>query len=159
MSPPHHSTTPPPFYLKVKYLLIIYTAIIILLAVLPINGTNSFLNDNFILRIRLDYLAHFAIFIPWMAIAWFFRSTGKNRSTRRIITWILLGITLAVSTEFVQYLLPYRSFNINDLAANLIGVALGSVIFLFKPPGGREDGKTGRREDGKTGRQFNSLTI
>jgi VanZ family protein len=121
----------------VKYILIIYTAIIFLLAVLPINGSNSFLNDNFILSIRLDYLAHFAIFIPWMAIAWFFRSSSKARSARKIITWILLGVALAVTTELIQYMLPYRSFNINDMAANLIGVALGSVVFFFKPPVGR----------------------
>ncbi|HOX77095.1 MAG TPA: VanZ family protein [Bacteroidales bacterium] len=116
-----------------KIILILYTIIIVLLAILPINNGNGFLNDNFILSFRLDYIAHFAIFIPWMLISWLFYASWESRTLLRIFGWILLGLILAVATEFVQYLLPYRAFNINDLAANVLGVMLGGLFFIFKP--------------------------
>lgn len=115
----------------VKKTLISYSILIILLAVLPINKGESFLNDNYILNFRLDYLAHFAIFIPWIVISRIFCCRIGRRSARKILPWIGIGLALAILTEGVQYLLPYRAFNINDLAANILGVALGSLAFAF----------------------------
>jgi glycopeptide antibiotics resistance protein len=44
-------------------------------------------------------------------------------------TVILLRILLfAIFSEVVQYSLPYRTFNINDLASNLMGVLLGLLL-------------------------------
>lgn len=116
-------------------LLIIYSLIIILLAVLPINGSGSFLNDNYIVTIRLDYVAHFAIFIPWMVISRIFCHRTGRRSVLQILPWIGIGLALAILTEGVQYLLPYRAFNINDLIANVIGVGIGAVAFAFRKNG------------------------
>ncbi|KAI8811796.1 hypothetical protein BJ742DRAFT_101908 [Cladochytrium replicatum] len=39
--------------------------------------------------------------------------------------------TLAIFTEFVQGLLPYRSFDSSDIVANLIGTACGLSIALI----------------------------
>ncbi|MBN1227066.1 MAG: hypothetical protein JXA79_08735 [Deltaproteobacteria bacterium] len=33
----------------------------------------------------------------------------------------------AQGTEGIQYLLPYRAYNVNDLLANSIGITLGAV--------------------------------
>jgi glycopeptide antibiotics resistance protein len=118
-----------------KKLIIIYTSLILLLAVLPINGTDSILNNQYILSIRLDYLVHFAIFVPWMMLIWLFKGLRFNRTPIRIFGWILAGIALGMATEFIQYFLPYRAFNINDLLANVMGVILGGVFFFFKRPG------------------------
>jgi VanZ family protein len=117
-----------------KKIAISYTLLIILLAVLPINNGNSFLNNVFILSFRLDYLLHFAIFIPWMFMIWLFSGARFNRTLWKPLRWILVGLILAVTTECIQYFLPYRSFNINDLAANILGVLMGSVFFFFKKP-------------------------
>ena len=115
-----------------KKILIIYTFVLVVLAVLPINNSDSLLNNNFILSIRLDYLAHFAIFIPWMGVAWFYTGCNFKRTPLKAFNWILFGLVLAISTEFIQYYLPYRAFNINDLVANILGVMLGSVFFFIQ---------------------------
>jgi VanZ family protein len=117
-----------------KKLLISYSLLIILLAVLPINGPNSFFNDNYILEIRMDYLAHFAIFIPWMILVWLYKKLIFKVLPLKTITWLLIGLFLGLFAECIQYFLPYRTFNINDLAANTIGVLLGAVVFFFKAP-------------------------
>ena len=109
---------------------------LILIAVLPINSSESVINHTFIVSIRLDYLLHFAIFIPWV----FFMQKDIQLNLRRVSTktlvWIVAGIVFAAAMETIQYLLSYRAFNINDLLANGLGVVLGFVLMilgLFKP--------------------------
>jgi VanZ family protein len=120
-----------------------YTSILILLAVLPINRSESFLNDNYILTFRMDYIAHFAIFIPWTVIAWLFFFSFPAGMKMKITGWLLTGITVAAGTEFLQYFLPYRAFNINDMAANLTGILLGSIlVLLWKLTGKRSSAAT-----------------
>ena len=53
-----------------------------------------------------------------------------SRDIRVTLFYILLGLLFATANEAVQYLLPYRAFNINDLLANGLGVMLGSVVFI-----------------------------
>jgi VanZ family protein len=117
-----------------KKIAVSYTALIILLSVLPINNSNSFLNNQFILSFRLDYLVHFGIFIPWMFLIWLFTGERFKNTPWKPLRWILVGLILAVTTECIQYFLPYRAFNINDLVANILGVLVGSVFFFFKKP-------------------------
>ena len=45
----------------------------------------------------------------------------------KVLPAILLGILLALSAEGVQYFLPYRAFNVNDMISNLIGMGVGGV--------------------------------
>ena len=44
---------------------------------------------------------------------------------------IIAGIGLVVGAEGVQYFLPYRAFNVNDMISNVIGVMLGLGIIVF----------------------------
>ena len=39
----------------------------------------------------------------------------------------MAGIGLALSAEGVQFYLPYRAFNVNDMISNLIGLAGGGL--------------------------------
>jgi VanZ family protein len=117
-----------------KKITIIYTVVIFLLAVIPINGANSILNNQYLLDIRLDYIVHFAIFIPWMMLIWLFKGLSFTSTPLKVFGWILAGIALGVSSEFIQYFLPYRAYNINDLLANVMGVVLGGMFFFFKRP-------------------------
>ena len=48
---------------------------------------------------------------------------------------ILISLIFAFSLEGVQYFLPYRAFNINDLVANGVGVALGCLMIIVFPAG------------------------
>lgn len=120
-----------------KKLTLTYTALLVLLAVLPINSGDSALNNNFVLSIRLDYLVHFAVFIPWVVLVWLATGVSFRSEPIKAFGWIAAGIVLAVLTEAIQYLLTYRSFNINDLVANVIGIILGAVVLLLRRPAKR----------------------
>ena len=102
----------------------IYFAAIILLITLPINASGSRLNLNNItvVRIRGDYFVHALVFIPWA----FFMTSMRQP----LWLWLLLGLLFATGTELLQYLLPYRRFNINDLISNSLGILLGLLIFV-----------------------------
>ena len=100
----------------------LYLAALLLLMWLPLGGIPL---ENFVLGIRLDHLIHASVYLP---CAFFFcdlRLGGKRRCNGRLLAACLL---LAAITETVQYLLPYRGFDINDLVANFLGVTLGWVV-------------------------------
>ena len=42
---------------------------------------------------------------------------------------LLVAFGMAIVLEYIQMLLPYRSFNINDLIANASGVLVGALIY------------------------------
>lgn len=109
----------------------LYFAILLLLMWAPVGVVGVPLN-NFVLGIRLDHLLHASVFIPCtfflMDFSFFSRHKDKRRGTLLLLSGILTGIV----TESVQYLLPYRGFDINDLVANFLGVSLGFLsIFIF----------------------------
>ena len=106
-----------------KYLFWGYITAIVLLVTLPINSAGE-LNNITILHFRGDYFLHALLFVPWS----FFQYLSKNKNW----LWLLVGLLFASLSEGVQYLLPYRAFNINDLIANNFGVLLGFIaINLF----------------------------
>ena len=112
--------------------LLFYSIVIIVLAVLPLNSTSVVLNHTYIISIRLDYLVHFAVFIPWMFLVWQGKRVSFKTDFKKAILWILIGLLFASSSEGLQYFLTYRSFNINDLLGNSIGILLGSCFFAFQ---------------------------
>jgi glycopeptide antibiotics resistance protein len=116
-----------------RLLHLIYSIIIISLAFLSINPTTSPINNSFLLSFRLDYLIHFSLFIPWMALVWLAYNINFRQTLKKAILWLLAGILFCWFTEAIQLFIPYRAFNINDLAANTLGVLLGSTFFIFPP--------------------------
>ena len=109
--------------MKPKLLLYLYLVIILLLMVLPINREESFLNDIYIVHIRLDYITHMLVFLPYLFLFRRVYSAG-------IIPSLILGCLFAAFSEYIQYLLPYRAFNINDLIGNVIGIVTGSILLI-----------------------------
>ena len=118
----------PPYPYRTLFLL--YTVVLVLLAVLPINSSGSALNNTFVVHIRLDYLLHFAVFIPWVVLLRMYSGTSFRSEAWKTLLLVLAGIAFAAANEAVQYFLPYRAFNINDLVANGVGVGIGAVAFL-----------------------------
>jgi len=114
----------------VDILFVVYTIFLLLLAVLPINSSGSTINHTYIVTVRLDYLLHFAMLLPWMFLLWKTAGVSFKSNLRKTFLYILLGLVFAVATETIQYFLPYRAFNINDLLANSLGVIAGSLLFL-----------------------------
>ncbi len=114
-----------------KMVFIIYSSILFLLAVLPINSSGSVLNNTYIISVRLDYLIHFIIYFFWMfLLKQLTHSSSRDSIHQVLIYYLLLGLAFAVWTESIQYFLPYRAFNINDLIANGLGVVAGLILFI-----------------------------
>jgi len=113
-----------------KILLYSYSALLILLAILPINGEGSAINHTFVVSVRLDYLIHFAVYIPLVFLAQMSFDLNFRNVPSKTLKWLIFGILFATANEAVQYFIPYRSYNINDLVSNFIGVLLGAALFL-----------------------------
>ncbi len=116
---------------KINYLLAFkaYIVILLLLAVLPINSmSKTNINDIYVVRIRFDYLLHSVVFIPF---AFLYFKAAKPAALNNLWFMAGAGILLATFTEGIQYFLPYRSYNINDLLANYLGGGLGMGGFFL----------------------------
>ncbi len=116
---------------RMRFIFISYTIILVLLAILPINSSGSAINNTYIISIRLDYLLHFAIFLPWIFLLWKVTGVSYKSNFYKTVLYVLLGLAFAAATEMIQYFLPYRAFNINDMIANGLGMLIGSVFFLI----------------------------
>ena len=86
----------------------------------PLNGLGVPL-DNYILGLRADHLLHASVYIPCTL---FLMDLFKDS---RLLPWIT-AVAIGLLTEAVQYLLPYRGYDVNDLIANALGVTLGWVV-------------------------------
>jgi glycopeptide antibiotics resistance protein len=124
-----------------------YVFVVFLLCILPVNGEKSSVNQVFIVHIRLDYWIHAVMFIPWMGLAIIrYRGIGYVTGRPALLNAMLFfsGILFAFFCESIQYFTTWRTFNINDLIANLLGVLLGLPVWIFLSwKGGRKRGDTG----------------
>lgn len=100
-----------------------YFALLAFLMWAPLNGLGIPL-DNYILGLRADHLLHASVFLPCTLFLM------DLFARRKAPTW-LAAVGVALLTEGVQYLLPYRGFDINDLVANTLGVTVGWVAILL----------------------------
>lgn len=120
---PHLSSLISQIFSLKKPLFFTYIIAITALIALPLN-TSSQLNNISILKLRGDYFFHIVMFLPWA----FFSGVFKLKK----IYWVLIGLLFATGSEGLQYLLPWRAYNVNDLLANMLGILLGfSLLFLF----------------------------
>lgn len=101
-----------------------YLGLLLFLMWAPLNGVGIPL-DNYILGLRADHLLHASVYLPCALFLIDF--TGRKRP---LLAW-LASVGLGLLTEGVQYLLPYRGFDINDLVANTIGVTLGWLAVVI----------------------------
>lgn len=115
-------------------LFLLYCFSLILLSILPINGESSLFNDTYIVKIRADYFLHTLTFLPFLPLATYTLSLTFQREKLipRIFVIIIIGVLFAIITEVIQFYLPYRVFNFNDLIANIFGILLSLPILLIK---------------------------
>lgn len=129
-----------------KYIFYTYLLTILALIALPLN-TSSELNNITILQLRGDYFLHILLFMPWAffhnaaakslrlricywPLALSFWSAAKPTAKSQQPSWLLLGLFFAAGTEGLQYFLPWRAFNVNDLLANGLGILVGFALVL-----------------------------
>ncbi len=102
------------------------------------------LNNNYLLNIRWDYLLHALVYIPLVPLIMLNpptqrlrmgETTNNKQQTLNLkqgtFNIIIISLIFSFSLEGVQYFLPYRAFNINDLVANGVGVILGLIIYAI----------------------------
>lgn len=101
-----------------------YFGLLAILMWAPLNGLGVPL-DNYIFGLRADHLLHASVFLP---CALLLKDLSKNRG----LVW-LAAVGIGLLSESVQYLLPWRGFDINDLVANALGITLGWLaLFLVR---------------------------
>jgi len=114
---------------RLKQLFIAYISLVFLLSVIPLNSSSA---NTYTIIIRSDYLIHLLLFLPFPVFIWLFVEANHKKSFLSILLWLVFGFCFAIICEGMQLIVPYRVFNINDLAANLSGILLGCLIFLVK---------------------------
>ncbi len=87
-----------------------------------------------IFGIPMDKIAHFLMFFPYPIVAYgMFR--GKDKKLVRDLLYLglayLTGLAMAMATEQIQGLLEYRSYDINDFKADLIGMSCSASAILI----------------------------
>lgn len=113
-------------YRQRRWMRWVYFILLLVLMWAPVGGIGVPLN-NFVLGIRLDHLLHASVYIPCVFFLMDFWRGRQHRSRLGVAVWLVASV-IAVTTETVQYLLPYRGFDINDLVSNILGVTLGWLI-------------------------------
>lgn len=100
-----------------------YFGLLAILMWAPLNGLGVPL-DNYILGLRADHLLHASVYLPCVFLL-------KDLFPQRLWLAWLCALPIGLLTESVQYLLPYRGFDINDLVANALGTTLGWLALLI----------------------------
>ena len=114
---------------NMRTLFFAYILFLIVIAIFPINSASSgALNNIYIITVRLDYLLHSILFIPWIFL---YLVTFRPATWCDKLIMIGSGLLMAFATEGIQYFLPYRAYNINDLLANILGILLGSFALFI----------------------------
>ena len=61
------------------------------------------------------------------------KKVGVCRKKRLWLNFMLLVFIPSISLETAQHLIPNRSFDLNDLAINVLGVISGLFGYLYRP--------------------------
>jgi len=120
---------------RIKYITYGYLLILLIGTLVPFSHGSTVLSDNYTLHIRWDYLIHAFAYLPMpvlLGLVFLIRAKDKAlQQSKSFSFWIgilLIALLIAACFEALQLIIPYRSFNINDMLANCIGVLLG--LFL-----------------------------
>lgn len=84
--------------------------------------------------IPIDKIMHFIMFFPYPVLAYAaFRPSGRRRIFHILIllTVLVTGAGLAMGTERLQGMLEYRSFDINDFYADMIGMTCSTALTML----------------------------
>lgn len=79
-----------------------------------------------------DKIAHFIMFLPFPVLAHYaFVGKGHGLKLRALAVIAAVGVMMSAATELIQGTLEYRSFEVNDLIADLCGIAAGAIIVVL----------------------------
>jgi len=78
--------------------------------------------------IVIPIIANTLLFVPWGFLMFLALYTEQRPTLQTYVLTILLGLTFTCTIEAVQYFLPTRVADINDVIWNTIGAAMGAVL-------------------------------
>ncbi|MFP3953966.1 MAG: VanZ family protein [Candidatus Acetothermia bacterium] len=107
-----------------KYLFFFCLIGILAVSSIPKFNVNSYDVGDSGFNIRLDYLLHF---LAYTALSGFFLIWRKDRWFVSLVIIVLLGVSVAFLTEYMQHFIAGRTYNLVDFYFNLAGVLTGSV--------------------------------
>lgn len=107
----------------------LWLLLLLILNLIPTRGTILTGERKISAGFRFDYLTHFLAFLFPPLIYRHIRYHGGYlfRHNQFFTAFVISGIC-AMSFEYIQYFLPYRTFNPNDLFFNLAGVIIGFTV-------------------------------
>ena len=108
-------------------LFLAWSALIIILSVIPNDGLSKMGIDNS--GFRWDYLEHLSVFILFSVLYLLWRKDDTVK--KRVAGLIIIGVLFAACTELFQLFVESRSFNYLDLLFNLAGLLIGMLIMKF----------------------------
>lgn len=83
-----------------------------------------------------DKIIHFIIFfvLTYLGMGMgVYKKVGDSRKKRLWLNFMLLAFIPSIGLETAQHLIPNRSFDLNDLAINVLGVISGLFGYLYRP--------------------------
>ena len=80
------------------------------------------------LQVEPDKVMHTLLFVPIIPLAW---AAIKPRSFPAKMAVLWSGLLFGALTELVQHYLPYRTGDIGDWAADVVGSLLGIPFLIF----------------------------
>ena len=111
----------------VKRITFLYLFILLVAALVPMGPSFKPIYHTYTLHIRWDYLLHVLVYIPLPLLL----GLSLKEKERRGFKVALLSILITASFEAIQFLIPYRAFNINDMLANGLGVIFGLIPVML----------------------------
>ncbi len=83
--------------------------------------------------IPIDKAAHFLMFFPYTIIAYGAFRPFRDRTLNHILILSAVfaaGVGIAIGTEYLQGISEYRSYDIKDFYADLIGISSSAAMVL-----------------------------
>lgn len=109
----------------------IYLSAVLLVSILPLNSTSISMSGSSLLSFKNEHTLHAFAFLPTIFLYNCLLYSKMKSNLHKKLYSVTLAILFAFITEYIQHFLSYRSFSINDLAANFIGVFMGSFSLFF----------------------------
>lgn len=95
------------------------------------NTTSQKLNTTTILELRLDYLLHTAMILVFAGIWVWGKIMGASWFVRRdAFKYSIVVMIAGFGLEFIQLIVPWRTFNPMDMVFNLSGAIL-TILFIY----------------------------
>lgn len=104
-----------------KKLFYTYICCIIILLIIPLNGTINLTHVYF--GFRSDHIVHSLIFLPFMFLCFL------SQVVETSINLLIIGFLFAAFCETLHVFIPYRNASIFDFYANCIGITSSFVLF------------------------------